>query len=239
LIRFVRQPARVAAAIGTPLLLWLFMGSGFAGSFHPRGLEETSYMAFLLPGVITLTAMFTAVFSSISIIEDRQAGWLQSALVAPVPRWAIALGKIAGGSIVAGVQAVIMLLAIPLLEIELGWIDLCLVLTAIAVLSLAMTGLGVAFAWLSETVAGFHSVMNLVLMPLWLLSGAFFPPPTDVQGPASWLGWLMRINPLTWCTQSIRNPIMGDESLLPLAVACGFAALMTALAAMIVAKKKT
>ncbi len=230
LILFVRQPARVAAAIGTPCLLWLFMGSGFAQSFRPERLGEASYASYLLPGMMTLVAVFAAIFSSISIIEDRRGGWLQSVLVSPAPRWSIALGKTLGGAIVAWAQAALLLAAAPLLGIHLTFGAAILALFAVAVTSVAMTAIGVAFAWRTETTAAFHAVMNLVFMPAWLLSGALFPP----EGASAWLELVVRLNPLSWCTQAIRGPLLGEPSLTALAGSLVFAGAALACATWIV-----
>ena len=227
LILFVRQPARVAAAIGTPCLLWLFMGSGFAQSFRPG---DASYAAYLLPGMMTLVAVFAAIFSSISIIQDRRDGWLQSVLVSPTPRWSIALGKTLGGAIVAWAQAALLLAAAPLLDIHLTFGTAILTLFAVAVTSIAMTAVGVAFAWRTETTAAFHAVMNLVFMPAWLLSGALFPP----QGASAWLELVVRLNPLSWCTQAIRGPLLGEPSFTALAGSFVFAGAALACATWIV-----
>ncbi len=212
LLRFVRQPARIIAAIGTPVILWIFMGSGFSGAMSAAnnsggGGSSGGYGLYLLPGMMTLVAMFTAIFSSISVIEDRQAGWLQSVLVSPAPRWSIAAGKILGGALIAFIQAALLLLALPLVGEWPSFVSLLQVLAALAVVSVAMAGVGFAFAWVSESTQGFHAVMNLVLMPLWLLSGAFFSTASAVD----WLRFLMYLNPLTWATAAIRVPLVVDQ----------------------------
>ena len=232
LIRFARQPMRIAAAIGTPVLLWMFMASGFARSIRPEQLGDINYPAFLLPGVITLVAVFAAIFSSISIIEDRRDGWLQSVLVSPSPRWAIALGKIVGGALVAWIQAAALILTIPLLGIDVAFGNILLTLFAIGLTCFAMTAMGIAFAWRSETTAGFHAVMNLLFLPMWMLSGAFFP----AQGTAGWMSILMRANPLAWCTQSIRNPILDQSAAFPILLSILFAGAMMAVATFIIAR---
>ena len=232
LIRFTRQPMRIAAAIGTPALLWIFMASGFAHSIRPEQLGDINYPAFLLPGVMTLVAVFAAIFSSISIIEDRRDGWLQSVLVSPGPRWAIALGKIVGGALVAWIQAAVLILTIPLLGIEVPLANILLTLFALGLTCFAMTALGIAFAWRSETTAGFHAVMNLLFLPMWMLSGAFFP----AQGTAGWMSILMQVNPLTWCTQSIRNPILDQGAAFPIMLSILFAGAMMAIATFIIAR---
>jgi ABC-2 type transport system permease protein len=205
LVRFVRQPARIAAAVGTPCVLWLFLAGGFAEALRPQALGEASYASFLLPGMMTLVAVFAAVFSSMSIIEDRNDGWLATVLVSPVPRWAIAFGRITGAAAVAWAQAAVLLLLAPLLDVRLSIPSALVALVGLAVTSLGIAAVGVAFAWRTETTAGFHAVMNLVFAPLWLLSGSIFP----VQGAAPWLARLTSLNPLTWCTQSIRGPLVG------------------------------
>ena len=158
--------------------------------------------------------MFTAIFATISIIEDRREGFLQNVLVAPVPRWTIAAGKIVGGGAIAWVQACIFLG----LAIAIGSVPLTTaiggVLLLMAVSALTLTALGVFFAWPMESTQGFHAIMNLVLMPLWLLSGAFFPIP--LPGADSPVGqwvmhWIMRANPLSYTIAGMRR-MMGDAS---------------------------
>lgn len=232
LIRFVRQPAKMAAAIGTPLLLWLLMASGFADSLGRDALGDVRYSVFLLPGVMTLVAVFAAIFASISIIEDRRDGWLQSVLASPAPRWSIALGKTAGGSIVAWLQAAILLPSVMLLDVTISLQAALLMLAALAVVSIAMAAMGVAFAWQCETTGSFHAVMNLVFMPMWLLSGAFFP----ADGSAEWLRSLVWLNPLTWATHAIRAPLVGEASASALAVSCVFALVLLVVATMAVSR---
>jgi ABC-2 type transport system permease protein len=233
LIRFVRQPARIAAAIGTPALLWLLMGSGFADALKPDALgDDIRYAAFLLPGMMTLVAVFAAIFSSISSIEDRQQGWLQAVLVAPAPRWSIALGRVLGGATVAFAQAAVLLPAAPLLGLSLGPVEVVAVLIALAVTSIAMAAVGAAFAWVCQSTASFHAVMNLLFMPMWLLSGAFFPP----DAAATWLRWIVAVNPLSWCTEAIRGPMLGEPWAMSLLLAGAFALVALALATRVITR---
>ncbi|MHC5022838.1 MAG: ABC transporter permease [Planctomycetota bacterium] len=233
-VHIVRRPVRIAAAVGTPLVLWLLLGSGFAASLKPAHTADASYAAFLLPGMMTLVAVFAAVFSAISLIDERQTGWLQSVLVSPAPRWSIAVGKTVGGGFVALVQAALLLPAAPVLDVPLGFGAAAQVLIGLMATCAAMTALGVAFAWRSESTASFHAVMNLVFMPMWVLSGAFFP----ASGASTWLGTLMAINPLSWCTQAIRGPLAGpgaDEPwITPIVASILFAAAAIAVATWIV-----
>jgi ABC-2 type transport system permease protein len=204
LIRFVRQPTRVFAAIGTPLLLWIFFGSGFAHSFSGRETGAT-YTAFLLPGMASLTVLFSSIFAAMSLIEDRHAGFLQSVLVSPAPRWAAVGAKIAGGTIIATAQGVLLLLLAPVLGLQPTAIGALLAVAALALISIGINGLGLAAAWRVDSTQGFHGVMNLVLMPMWLLSGSIFP----ISGAASWLRAIMMVNPLYWPTAALRYSLSG------------------------------
>ncbi len=233
LVRFRRQPTRIAAAIGTPLMLWAFLGAGFSNIVAPSsGGSRGGYGLFLLPGMMTMVALFTAVFASISVIDDRNEGWLQSVLVSPASRWSVALGKVLGGAILAFVQAAALLLAPPVWSHWPAPVNLGAILLALALTALMMTGIGVAFAWKSETTQGFHAVMNLVLMPMWALSGAIFP----VQEQHTALRLLMLANPLTWCSQAIAAPLHGEAALLPLVIAAACAAGAIAAAVLVVAR---
>ncbi|MEZ6136155.1 MAG: ABC transporter permease [Pirellulaceae bacterium] len=209
--RFFRQRNRVIGALGQPILFWLLFGTGMHTAF--RGGDQ-NFMTYYLPGTLTLILLFTAIFATISIIEDRREGFLQNVLVAPVPRWTIAAGKILGGGAIAWVQACIFLalaLAVGTLPISSSLLG---VLAMLAVAALALTALGVFFAWPMESTQGFHAIMNLVLMPLWLLSGAFFPvpQPTADSPVGQWvMHWLMRCNPVSYTIAGLRT-MMGVES---------------------------
>jgi len=232
-VGFARQPARVAAAVGTPMLLWLLIGSGMAEAVKPRHLDAMQYSAFLLPGMMTLVVVFSSVFSSISLIEQRQSGWLQSVLVAPTPRWSIALGKMIGGSVIAWMQGAVLLLAVPFVHATVSVTGVVLSLAALALTALAMTGLGLALAWRSETTAGFHAVMNLLFMPMWLLSGAFFP----ASASAHWISYVIAINPLTWCNHAIRSPLAGSIDVMAFLMTGAFAVAMFSFVTIVIARR--
>jgi len=233
LVRFRRQPTRIAAAIGTPLMFWAFLAAGFSNVVTATSSGgEAGYGLFLLPGMMTMVALFTAVFSSISVIDDRNEGWLQSVLVSPASRWSVALGKVLGGAILAFLQSAVLLLAPPVWSNWPSLTNLAALLLALALTSLMMTGIGVAFAWKSETTQGFHAVMNLVLLPMWALSGAIFP----IEGQSAVLRAIMLANPLTWCSQAMAAPLHGETALAPLAAAVVFAAAALAASVYVVSR---
>lgn len=208
LIRFFRQRNRIVGALGTPIIFWVFLGSGLGDSFRaPENYGSRSPLQFMTPGIVAMIALFTAIFSTISIIEDRKEGFLQGTLVSPCPRFSIVLGKIFGGATIAFLQCMFFLILAPIIGISIGgilqWSFLALV---VFVLSVGMTALGFILAWRMESTQGFHAIMNLFLMPMWLLSGSIFP----VETAAGWLRWIMNLNPLTYGVQSLRM-VMDQE----------------------------
>jgi ABC-2 type transport system permease protein len=198
----VRQPARIVASVGTPALLGAFLASGFSESLRLGGAD---YGDYLLPGMVVMVVLFSSIFSAISLLDDREQGVLQGVIVSPM-RWrTIALARLTGASIVAGVQALV-LVAIGLATGAASWsARLPLALVAIALVSVATTGLGLALAWFVNSKEGFHGVMNLVLMPMWLLSGAFF----GAESATAWLDAVMMVNPLTHATDALRWSLGG------------------------------
>lgn len=207
-IRFFRQKNRVVSAIVQPLLFWLLFGTGLRGSFQGAG--EQGFLEYFLPGTVALIVLFTAIFATISVIEDRREGFMQAVLVAPVGRLPVLAGKVLGGAAIAWVQAAAFLvLAYAFGTMPLGWTVVPL-LALLAVMALAMCSLGMIVAWPMDSTQGFHAIMMLGLMPMWLLSGAFFPIPALGEG-ASWgqvgLHWVMRLNPLSYTLAEVRHLI--------------------------------
>jgi len=206
--RFTRQRSRVIGALATPVVFWLLIGLGMGRSFAPPGASPASgYITYFFPGTILMIVLFTAIFSTISMIDDRREGFLQSVLIAPIPVRSIVLGKLLGGTVLATVQATVFLSVAPLLGIRLTVVSALLTVAVIAVLGFALTGLGLCIAWPMSSTQGFHAIMNLLLMPLWFLSGALFPA-TGAIGPVR---YAMQINPLAYGLQTLRETIYWDQ----------------------------
>jgi len=201
-IRFFRQRNRIIGALMTPLIFWLLVGYGFRSSFR-LGSEANpvTSLEFLFPGAIVMILLFTSIFSNISIIEDRREGFLQSVLVAPISRFALVLGKVLGSTLIASLQGLIFLALVPLSGLSLTPGSFLLAFIVIVIISFALSGVGFLFAWRAESIQGFHVIMNLVLMPLWFLSGAFFPL---YEAPVV-LRSIMMINPLTYGVAALRE----------------------------------
>lgn len=202
LIRFIRQPTRVVGTVAQPLLFWLFLGAGMGGSFHPQGMEGVSYLEYFYPGVMMMMMLFASIFGSITIIEDRDAGFLQGVLTAPVSRLTIVLGKVTGGTAIALIQTLIFTLAAPFLGLHLGVGNLAILLMAFVLSSLGFSALGFFLAWGMRSTSGFHAIMMVFLMPLWMLSGALFP----ISGVPGWMSWVILANPVHHALNIVRAP---------------------------------
>ena len=243
MVRFWRQKNRVFAAIAQPALFWALFGAGFKGSFKMGDAQRggTDFLEYFFPGTVVLIVLFTAIFSTISIIEDRREGFLQSVLVAPVSRAGVTLGKVLGGATLALLQATAFLALAPVAGIHLDALSVAASFGALAVVAFALTSLGVCIAWPMSSTQGFHAIMMLVLMPMWLLSGAFFP----LTGGPAWLTWLMRANPLTYGVALFRHALYGGGAsgadlpsmTVSLAVTLGFAALTFGVALFLVGRR--
>ncbi|MBU3758932.1 MAG: multidrug ABC transporter permease [Candidatus Omnitrophica bacterium] len=207
--RFYRQPSRVIGALASPLMFWILIGSGIGRSFQAgTGEASQSYLEYFFPGTVMMILLFTAIFSTISIIEDRREGFLQSVLVSPASRGSIVMGKILGGTSLAVTQAALFLLIAPLIGLRLSAAGWAIAALALAVNGFALTGLGFLMAWRMNSIQGFHAVMNVLLMPLWFLSGALFP----ADGAQVWLKWVMVLNPLTYGMAALRHALEGGRS---------------------------
>ena len=233
--------------LATPIVFWLMIGAGMGRSFRVEGLpggSTSSYIQYFFPGTVLMILLFTAIFSTISIIEDRREGFLQSVLVAPVSRMAIVLGKVLGGTLLAFGQGLLFLFLAPLIGIHLTLFGIFAACGMMFVIGFSLTALGFCIAWRMTSTQGFHAIMNLFLMPLWFLSGALFPPQNAWGG----LRWLMRINPLSYGIAGLWRSIYFDRqseiSVLPgwgliVTVSVGFAVVMFLLASRVASARTT
>ena len=233
-VRFFRQRNRVIGAVATPVVFWLLLGLGgnqafritppgsapgnaqatggiggslLTGTEVPEPLVGVGYLEFFFPGMVVLMVLFTAIFSTISVIEDRKEGFLQSVLVSPAKRWAIVLGKVLGGASIATAQGVVLLLIWCLFFNFPGVGQVAAAVGVMFVIAIGLTALGLCIAWPMDSTAGFHAVMNLLLMPMWFLCGAVFPVAT-----AGFLKWIMYANPLTYGNAVFAWTLQGDRA---------------------------
>jgi ABC-2 type transport system permease protein len=210
--RFRRQRSRVFGALGQPLVFWLLLGGGLSASFRPPGAPaDIDYLEYFYPGIMALVILFTAIFATISVVEDRREGFLQGVLVAPTTRASIVLGQALGGTTLALIQGGLLLLFAPLAGVALSAGAIIAVIVVLFFLAFSLTNLGLIIAWRMQSTQGFHAIMNVILIPIWLLSGAFFP----ATGVPVWLAWIMYINPLTYGIAALRRCLYLTHSTSP------------------------
>lgn len=219
-VRFVRQRSRLVGALVQPLVFWVLLGAGLKASFRPA--SGTGSVEYFYPGIIALTLLFTAIFATISVVEDRKAGFLQGVLVSPVPRWSVVMGQAAGSTTLALIQGILLLALAPVAGIPLTAAGVLQASAVMLLLGFGMSSLGLVLAWRMESTQGFHAIMNLVLMPMWLLSGAFFP----IEGAPRVLEWTMKLNPMTYGMAALRRGLYAGsraslEGLPPMGLSLG------------------
>jgi len=202
IVRFYRQPMRVVGVLASPLVFWLVLGSGFGSSFRSGGEPgQQHYLDYFYPGTLILIVLFTSIFTMMSVIEDRKEGFLLSVLVAPVSRTAIVLGKVLGGTTLAAAQGMVFLIFAPFAGVHLDAWQVLLVAVVVFLVSFSLTALGFAIAWPMDSSQAFHGIVNLFLIPMWLVSGALF----SITGASKWIQWIMRLNPLTYGVEALRS----------------------------------
>jgi ABC-2 type transport system permease protein len=226
-VRFYRQRSRVIGVIASPVLFWLVIGSGFGTSFRSgNAAGQQHYLDYFYPGALIMIVLFTSIFTMMSVIEDRKEGFLLSVMVAPVSRSAVVLGKVLGGTTLSTIQGLIFLAFAPFVGVHIGAGQFLLVVLVVFLVSFALTALGFAIAWPMDSTQAFHAIINLFLIPLWLLSGALFP----LSGASGWLRLLMRINPLTYGVEALRGLLYpASPTLTSLATSMAALALFTVL----------
>jgi len=201
IVRFLRQRSRVVGAFIQPLVFWLLLGGGLSASFRPGGSAGPSYLQYFYPGVLAMVLLFTAIFATIAVVEDRRSGFLQGVLVAPVGRSAVVAGQSLGATTLAVGQAALFLALAPVAGISMSIGGFATAVCVSTVVAFGLVNLGLAIAWRMESTQGFHAVMNLLLLPIWFLSGAVFP----ADGLAGPLAWAMKIDPLTYGVALLRR----------------------------------
>lgn len=224
LLRFIREKSRIASSLAAPLLWLIVLGSGLRMMQIPG---SENYQTFLYPGIIGMTILFTSVFSGISVIWDREFGFLKEMLVAPVARWSIVLGKAMGGATAALAQAMILLPLAPLVGVELSLVKLPLLVVLMVLIAIGLTSTGLLIASLMGSMEGFNLIMGFAIQPMFFLSGALFP----LSGAPEWLRAISYVNPFTYGVDMLRWSVFTDfVTLLPaeaeLAIVAVFAIVM-------------
>jgi ABC-2 type transport system permease protein len=205
--KYFRARSRIIGALGQPLLFLLAFGFGFGQVFRQAG--QGNYIQYLGPGIIMMSVLFTAIFSGIDLIWDRQFGFLKETMVAPVPRWQIMLGKTLGGATVASFQGLIVFILALIVGFRFHdpWMLPVAALFAIFV-AITFTSLGMVIASRIEDMQGFQLIMNFLVMPIFFLSGALFP----LQGLPAIMDVIIKIDPLTYGVDGLRGALINAST---------------------------
>ena len=210
ILRYWRDRWRLVASLAQPLLFLIVFGSGLSSSLggaFGRG-SGISYIQFMYPGIIGMSILFTSIFGAMSIVWDREFGFLKEVMVAPIDRWAIAIGKALGGTTQAMIQGLILLVLAPFIGVKLSALTLVELLPLAAVLAFGLSSFGVMIASMMKSLQGFQVVMNFLMMPMFFLSGALFPL-TNLPG---WMTWLTRLDPASYGIDPIRRVVLASST---------------------------
>src|SRR5665213_481345 len=211
LIRYTRNRTRIVSGLIQPVLFLFVLGYGMSSLVGTTG--GFNFRQFVFPGVVAMSVVMTAMFSAISIVWDREFGFLREMLVAPVSRMALVLGKTAGGATVAAAQGTIMLVLAPLVGVHLTPLLVVEVIGLELLMAVAMTAFGVFVASRIQRMEAFQVVMQMLMMPMLFLSGALFP----LNGLPGWLTVITRLNPLTYAVAPFRQVIFAAQNMSPAA----------------------
>lgn len=234
--RFYRDKAGFASSIARPLLWLLIMGFGIGGSMQFSSID-IEYLPYITPGVIAMSVLFTSLFAGVSVIWDREFGFLKEMLVAPISRKSIIIGKALGGSTSSIIQSVIIIFVAYLIGVQFSVSSIITILLSIVLISLGFVSLGIIIASLMDTMEGFSAIMNFMVMPMFLLSGALF----SIGNLPSFVSWILYINPMTYAVEVLRYFALGISSfniLISLGAVIGFTSIMVVLASVVFSRRK-
>ena len=203
---YARDRTRVVSALMMPMLMLIIFGEGLGNSIGLLA-PGVNYRQFMFPGMVAMTVLMASVFTGVSIIWDREFGFLREILVAPVSRTAIGLGKVTGGATIALSQGVVMFIFAPILGVHLSLAVMLELIGVMTVMALTMTSVGIAMGSRLRSVESFQMVSNLTIMPSMFLSGIFFP----VNNIPFWMEILVKINPVTYAVSPIRSIALTRE----------------------------
>lgn len=207
LLRFVNERSRIVSSLAFPLLFLVIFGAGFAnviGTVAPG----VDFIQFMYPGIIAMTVLTSSLFAGVSVVWDREYGFLREIMVAPIGRSGIVLGKAIGATVTALLQVAIMLVLAPIVGATLTPEILLALIPVVTILALGLSGLGILIATFMTSQQGFQLVIQLLIFPLIFLAGVFFP----VNDVPPWLAVVSKLNPLTYGVDAIRQIFLGSSS---------------------------
>jgi ABC-2 type transport system permease protein len=199
-LRYLRDKARIVGSLGQPLLFLFIFGTGLTPVMSALGGGNLDFRQFVFPGILAMSVMFTALFSAVSIVWDREFGFLKEVMVAPVSRIAVVIGKVGGGATVALFQGAIILLLSPILGIRLSVGQIVSLIGIMLLLAAMVTSIGILIASRQKSMEGFQMIMNFIMLPMFFLSGALFP----LREVPLWMEVLSTVDPVTYGVDPLR-----------------------------------
>ena len=218
-LKFFRDRARLLGSFAMPFMFLVIFGSGISGAissmFSTPGtstaLESFDYVSYMFPGIIAMTVFTTAIFSALSVVQDKEDGYMKEILVSPVSRTKVAIGKILGGSTVASMQGLLMLVFVPFIGVNLTLGILVRLIPAIFLVAFTLSSIGLLFASTLKSAEGFQAVVQVIVFPMLFLSGAFFP----LNGMPEWMNVLVKVNPLTYGVDLFKKIVLDVGGMAP------------------------
>jgi ABC-2 type transport system permease protein len=207
ILRYITERSRIASSLAMPLLLLVVFGAGFTNVIG-RMAPGIDYLQFMYPGIIAITVLTTSLFAGVSVVWDREFGFLREILVAPLSRTGIVLGKAIGATLQASVQVALMLILAPLLGVTLRPDIIVGLIPLVVILSLGLAGLGIMLASFMRSQQGFQTMMQVIIFPLIFLAGVFFP----VNDVPVWMEVISKVNPLTYGVDAVRQVFLGSQA---------------------------
>ncbi|CQR46016.1 Inner membrane transport permease YbhR [Paraliobacillus sp. PM-2] len=217
-IKFFRDKARLVGSFAMPFMFLILFGSGMSGALSSMiggnaagPLAAFDFVEFMFPGIIGLTVFNTAIFSALSVVQDKEFGYMREILVSPMSRVTIAIGKVLGGSTVAVIQGLMMLLFVPFIGVSITFLMVLKLIPVMFLVAFAISSIGLLIASSLKTSQGFQMVVQILIFPMLFLSGAMFP----LNGMPAWMDVIVKINPLTYSVDMFKKIILQPEQMAP------------------------
>ncbi|MBB6452354.1 ABC-2 type transport system permease protein [Salirhabdus euzebyi] len=222
ILKFFRDRTRLVGSFAMPFMFLILFGSGMSGAMSTMlggegasgPLSDFNFVEFMFPGIIGMTVFNTAIFSALSVVQDKEFGYMREILVSPMSRVSIAIGKVLGGSTVAVFQGLMMLVFVPFIGISISYMTIIKLFPVMFLVAFAISSIGLLIASSLKTAQGFQMIVQILIFPMLFLSGALFP----LSGMPAWMDVLVKINPLTYSVDMFKKIIFDVEQMNPVLV---------------------
>ncbi|WP_079710433.1 ABC transporter permease [Paraliobacillus ryukyuensis] len=219
IIKFFRDRARLIGSFAMPFMFLILFGSGMSGAMSSMiggsnaagPLADFDFVEFMFPGIIGMTVFNTAIFSALSVVQDKEFGYMREILVSPMSRTTIAIGKVLGGSTIAVIQGLMMLIFVPFIGVSISFMMVIKLIPVMFLVAFAISSIGLLIASSLKTSQGFQMVVQILIFPMLFLSGALFP----LNGMPAWMDFIVKINPLTYSVDMFKKIILQPDQMAP------------------------